>query len=143
MADMRRMTLIVLLLTALLFSEAAASGDDFERYKASFKNFVTCELTRTDATDHFKGAPFTITMVSLHSVTRESGLTILKGAVKCHVKDRYVTLYPAIGVETVVDKKQVTYYTIRREDFSILASELFRFPYNERCPWTRYWINLD
>ena len=131
-------------MVVLLFpSGTSAGGDEFEGYKAAFKNFVTCELTRTDAEDHFKGLPFKITMVSLHSVTRESGLTILTGAVQCQVKDRYETLYPAVGVERVVDKDQVTYYTIRRKRFSILATELFKYPYTERCPWSRYWINLD
>lgn len=138
---MRQIWVFLILLT--LPAAAWASGDGFAKYEASFKNFITCELTRTDAVDHFKGQPFKITMVSLHNVVHESGLTILTGAVQCDVKDRYVTLYPAVGVETVVDKEQVTYYTIRDREFSILASELFRYPYAERCPWSRYWVDLD
>lgn len=140
---MRFLAVIGLVLVLLFPGGAGAGGDEFEGYKAAFKNFITCELTRNGAEDHFKGRPFKITMVSLHSVTRESGLTILTGAVQCYVKDKYETLYPAVGVERVVDKDQVTYYTIRRKEFSILASELYKYPYTERCPWTRYWINLD
>lgn len=138
-----RFLFLGLFLAVVVPSVAMAAGDDFAKYKAAFTNFITCELTRTDAVDHFNGSPFKITMVSLHSVTRESGLAILTGAVQCHVKDGYVTLYPAVGVETVVDKEQVTYYTIRKKKFAILASELFKYPYTERCPWTRYWIDLD
>jgi len=140
---MRHLALIMIAWTLMGSVAAFAAGDEFTKYNDSFKNFITCELTRTDAVDHFKGEPFTITMVKLHTVANESGLTILTGAVQCHVKDRYVTLYPAVGVETVVDKDQVSYYTIRKEPFSILASELYKYPYNERCPWSRYWIDLD
>ena len=140
---MKRISVMLLVFFLGLPTTVLAAGDEFERYQAEFKNFITCELTRTDATDHFKGQPFKITMINLHHIAKESGLTILTGAVQCQVKGKYVTLYPAVGVETLVDKEQVTYYVIRDKDFSILASELYRYPYQERCPWARYWIKLD
>lgn len=140
---MRFLAIIGFVLVLMSQGSAGAEESAFEEFKAGFKNFITCELTRTDAQDHFNGLPFEITMVSLHSVTHESGLTILTGAVQCYVKDKYVTLYPAVGVERVLDKDQVTYYTIRKQKFTILASELFKYPYTERCPWARYWINLN
>ena len=140
---MKYLALILISWMMLGSAAAKASGDEFSQYNASFKNFITCELTRTDAVDHFKGHPFEITMVKLHKVTNESGLTILTGAVQCQVKEKYITLYPAVGVQTVVDKAQVSYYTIRKERFSILASELYKYPYTERCPWSRYWVDLD
>ncbi|WDP93416.1 MAG: hypothetical protein HUN04_26335 [Desulfobacter sp.] len=120
-----------------------AEDNEYDKYAAGFKNFITCELTRTDAADHFKGKPFTITMVSLHDIRPESGMKILCGAVQCFVDGGYRTLYVAVGVEPVAGREKVSYYTIRKKTFSILASELFRFPYMERCPWTRYWIDLD
>ncbi|WDP88063.1 MAG: hypothetical protein HUN05_13450 [Desulfobacter sp.] len=120
-----------------------AKDSEYNRYDAGFKNFLTCELTRTDAEDHFKGKDFTITMISLHSIVQESGIVILTGAVQCFVKDEYHTLYPAVGIEMLAGKEVVFYYTIRKKNFSILATELIRFPYKERCPWTRYWIDQD
>ncbi len=120
-----------------------AEDHDYPEYDAGFRHFITCELTRTDAVDHFKGAPFTISMIRLHTIKRESGIQILIGAVKCSVGDEYRTLYAALGVESVADKETVAYYTIRKQPFSILASELYRFPYMERCPWNRYWVDTN
>jgi len=128
----------------LVFAGQAHAGDDeYRGYEAGFKNFLTCELTRTDAVDHFKGKSFTITMVNAYDVRQESGIKIITGAVQCFVKNKYSTLYAAVGLEEVAGKEKVSYYTIRNQDFSILASELIRFPYKERCPWARYWIDLD
>jgi len=134
---------IFILILLLVPAAAFGSGDEFARYEAGFKNFITCELTRTDAVDHFKGKPFKITMINLHGIAPESDLTILTGAVQCFVGDKYITLYTAVGIQTLVDKEQVSYYTIRKKDFSILATELMKYPYMERCPWTRYWVDLD
>jgi hypothetical protein len=120
-----------------------AQADDFAKYEMSFKNFLTCELTRTGAANHFKGKAFKITMIDLFEIQQESGMVIITGAVRCVVGDRYQNLYAAIGVETILNKEQVTYYTIRTNDFSILATELMRFPYKERCPWSQYWVDTD
>jgi len=120
-----------------------ADGDEFTRYEKSFKNFLTCELTRTGAQDHFKGKTFKITMIDLFDIQRESGLVIITGTVGCDLGDSYQILYAAVGVETILDKEQVTYYTVRKKDFSILATELMRFSYKERCPWSRYWMDTD
>jgi len=120
-----------------------ADSDEFTRYEMSFKNFLTCELTRTGAKDHFKGKTFKITMIDLFDIQRESGMVIITGTVGCVVGDSYKILYAAVGVETILNKEQVTCYTIRKNDFSILATELIKFPYKERCPWSRYWMGTD
>ncbi|MCP3944487.1 MAG: hypothetical protein GY710_23820 [Desulfobacteraceae bacterium] len=120
-----------------------AQGDEFTKYEMSFKNFLTCELTRTGAINHFEGKAFKITMIDLFSIQRESGMVILTGAVRCAVEGRYFVLYAALGVEAILDKEKVSYYTIRKKDFSILVTGLIRFPYKERCPWSRYWVDTD
>ena len=120
-----------------------AQDKDYNRYEASFKNFITCELTRTDAVEHFKGKAFKITMINLHGIRNESGIKIFTGAVQCFAGDQYQTLYTPVGVTQMAGKDIVSYYTIRKERFTILATELIRYPYMERCPWTRYWVDLD
>ncbi|MCP4021959.1 MAG: hypothetical protein GY729_08965 [Desulfobacteraceae bacterium] len=109
----------------------------------SFKNFIKCELTRTGATNHFNGKPFTITMIDLFDIQTESGLKIVTGAVKCFVINKHITLFAAVGIKQIMDKDEVNYYVIRKKDFSILATELLKYPYKERCPWTQYWIDID
>ncbi|MCM2283827.1 MAG: hypothetical protein NDI81_03555 [Desulfobacula sp.] len=108
-----------------------------------FKNFITCELTRTEATNHFNGKPFKITMIDLFDVQRESDVQIVTGAVQCFVDGQSLTLYVAVGITKILEKEQVSYYTVRDKDFSILATELFRFPYKERCKWSQYWVDID
>ena len=134
---------LLLLLTCLLPTSILADTDDFTRYEMSFKNFLTCELTRTGGVDHFRGKAFKISMIDLFSLQRESDMVIITGAVQCVVEGSYQVLYVALGVETIMDKEQVSYYTVRKNDFSILATELMQFPYKERCPWSRYWVDLD
>ena len=140
---MRSFILAVIFILVSGVVQAFAADAAFYKYEAAFKNFVTCELTRTDAVSHFKGKPFSITMINLHNIQPESGMAILTGAVQCSVDGKYKTLYPAVGVRTVEGRDVVSYYTIRKKDFQILATELFRYPYKERCPWSRYWIDLD
>ncbi|RLB91773.1 MAG: hypothetical protein DRH26_07500 [Deltaproteobacteria bacterium] len=135
--------MLLLLTTSLLSPSLWADTDDFTRYEMSFKNFLTCELTRAGAMDYFKGKAFKIKMIDLFALQRESGMVIITGAVGCVVEDSYHLLYAAVGVETILDKEQVTYYIVRKNDFSILATELMQFPYKERCPWSRYWVDLD
>jgi len=118
-------------------------NQDFYELEAGFKNFVQCELTRTDAEDHFKGKNFNIVMVNLFNVTRELDITILTGTIKCDVQGQYRTLYVAMGLRDLREKMVISYFTIRDKDFRILATELIRYPYKERCPWTRYWINPE
>ncbi len=132
-------------LLILVFCSSPVLADEFEYRKmsASFKNFVTCELTRTDATNHFKGKPFSITMVDLFDVQTEADITIVTGAVECYVEKKYVTLYVAVGLKNMLGKEQVVYYVIRTKDFSILATEIIKYPYKERCHWSQYWIDLD
>jgi hypothetical protein len=130
---------VMMLLPRAIFADT----DEFTRYEMSFKNFLTCELTRTGAVTPFKGKEFKITMIDLFALQRESDMVIITGAVRCVVEDSFQVLYVAVGVETILDKQQVTCYTLQQNDFSILATELMKFPYKERCPWSRYWVDLD
>ena len=118
---------------------------DFTTLEHQFKNFIRCELTRTDAVNHFNGQPFKITMIDLFDVQSESDLKIITGAVRCFIEQSqsYQTLYTAVGIKSIMDKPQVLYYTIRKKDFSILATELIKYPYKERCKWSSYWIDID
>ncbi len=127
----------------LLFTPLNADEFEFARLEMSFKNFIQCELTRTQAVNHFKGKPFTITMIDFFDVQNESDIEIITGAVQCIVVDKQITLYAAVGLKTIKDTKQVHYYTIRSNDFSILATELIKYPYKERCKWSQYWIDTD
>ena len=140
---MKYLFLILAGFVLILPNSILAGETEFNKYEMSFKNFVTCELTRTGAINHFKGKAFTITMIDLFEIQRESDMIIITGAVRCAIDDRYQNLYVALGVETILQKEQVTYYTVRPNDFSILATELMRFPYKERCPWSRYWVDID
>lgn len=119
------------------------AGQEFYELEAGFKNFIECELTRTDAQKYFKEEHFAVTMVKLFNVTRELDITILTGTVKCNVQGRYRTLHLAVGLRDLRGKKVVSYLTIRPKDFRILATELIRYPYKERCPWAQYWINPE
>jgi hypothetical protein len=130
------------LVIVFLFNGVMADEGEFNRLEMSFKNFMTCELTRPGATDHFNGQPLKITMMDMFDVQNESDLKIITGAVECFAGDKFFTLYAAVGLKTVLDKEQVAYYVIRDKDFSILATELFKFPYKERCKWTQYWIDV-
>lgn len=142
---MQKVILLSLLFFISIFSYSYTAADDFEfnRVEMSFKNFITCELTRTDATNHFQGKPFRITMIDLFDIQNESDLKIITGAVECFVVDKHITLYAAVGVKTILGKAQVAYYTIRNKDFSILSTQLLKFPYKERCSWSQYWIDQD
>ncbi|MCP3872985.1 MAG: hypothetical protein GY699_07510 [Desulfobacteraceae bacterium] len=131
--------ILIIFLQTLLF----ADDFDFNRMESSFKNFITCELTRTNATNHFNGKPFRITMIDLFDIQNESDLKIITGAIECSVVGKQITLYTAVGLKSILNKEQVVYYTIRNKDFSILATELLKFPYKERCKWSQFWIDID
>ncbi|SDT94721.1 hypothetical protein SAMN04487931_103133 [Desulfobacula phenolica] len=140
-------TIITLLCVFSMFvflsSPLIADEYEFKRLEMSFKNFMTCELTRTNAIDHFNGKPFKITMIDLFDIQNESDLKIITGAIECFVGDKHLTLYAAVGLKIIMDREQVVYYTIRDKDFSILATELIKFPYKERCKWSPYWLDID
>jgi hypothetical protein len=136
--------LLFLIFTAVFLPWNSCADDlEFSELEMSFKNFITCELTRTEAMNPFNGKPFKITMIDLFDVQMESGLQIVTGAVQCFVDNQSLTLYAAVGITKLLEKEQVSYYTIRDKDFSILATELFRFPYKERCKWSQYWVDID
>lgn len=120
-----------------------AEEDMYEKRRMSYENFIKCELTRTDADDHFSGRPFKIVMINLFNVVREGDILILTGAVNCWVVDKYETLFVALGVKKVLDYEKVSYYVARKKDFSIIATELMNYPYKERCQWTQYWLDLN
>ncbi len=135
--------LMFCLLIVLTASPSKAGDFEFNKMNASFKNFVRCELTRTNAQNHFGGKAFEITMIDFFDIQEESGLKIVTGAVKCFVQTKTQTLFVAVGLKQVLGKIQPAYYLVRDKDFSILATELIRYPYKERCPWSQYWIDLD
>ena len=124
-------------------SVSSADEQQFRGATLRFENFIRCELTRTGAEDYFDGKPFEINMINLFDVKSEGEITIFTGAFKCWVEDGYRTRYAAVGVEELYGKEKVSYFVVRKKDFSILATELMNFPYKERCPWTRYWIDTD
>lgn len=145
---MKKIVMKILAFSSLFLIFASVNcvvADDFEfnRMQMSFKNFVQCELTRTQAVNPFNGKPFKITMIDLFDINIEADMTIVTGAVECFVVDRHITLYVAVGLKKVLDVEQVLYYTIRDRDFSILATELIKYPYKERCKWSQYWIDVD
>lgn len=116
--------------------------DKYEKTKMSFENFIKCELTRTDAEDHFKGESFEIVMINMFDAVTEGDILIITGALKCWVTDRYETLFVAVGIKELMGYEKVYYYLTRRTNFTILATELMNYPYKERCKWDRYWIDL-
>jgi hypothetical protein len=137
------LTLALIFAAPMTFPLFAEESSEYERVRMSFTNFIRCELTRTNATDHFKGKPFKITMVSLFDTVQEGDILIVTGAVDCFVIDKHVTLYVALGVRTLMDQAKVDFFVVRKQDFTILATELMRYPYKERCAWTQYWIDLN
>jgi hypothetical protein len=140
-----RVNLFLYILAFNLFFFSPLHADEFElaQLEMSFKNFIKCELTRTQAFNHFNGKDFKITMIDFFDVQMEAGLDIVTGAVQCYVVDKHITLYAAVGLKSIKDIKQVLYYTIRDKDFSILSTELIKYPYKERCKWSQYWIDID
>ncbi len=139
------MKILLCILISGLFMLNPLYADEFElaRLENSFKNFIKCELTRTQATNHFQGKTFKITMIDFFDVQIESDMEIVTGAVQCFVVDKHTTLYAAVGLKKIKNTKQVVYYIIRNRDFSILATELIKYPYKERCKWSQYWIDID
>ena len=145
-AETKKITKILLLFCLLIFilSKCVFADDfDFSKMEMSFKNFVKCELTRTDAVNHFNGKSFAIKMIDFYDIQTELDIKIITGVIKCFVDDKDKTLYAAVGLRTIIGKEQIAYYTIRDHDFSILATELYKYPYKERCTWSQYWIDID
>lgn len=136
-----------LVLTIVFFIVSGAGfargAEDFSGYEMGFTNFITCELTRMGPDSYFKGKSVEITMIDVYMVRNESDLVIITGAVQCFVEDTAKTLYAALGVKTVMDREKVMYFTTRPRDFSILATELMRYPYKERCGWSRYRLDIN
>ena len=128
----------------IFMSNNVFAGDaEFNERKACFDNFIRCELTRTSATNHFNGKPFTISMVNFFDIKKEGDIIIITGAVECWVEEKHQNLYVAVGVKEIFEKSKVSYLVIRKTNFSILATELMNYPYKERCDWSQYWIDID
>ncbi|MCF6247420.1 MAG: hypothetical protein L3J69_08675 [Desulfobacula sp.] len=140
---MKNIYLLIFCFIVLFNSHLFADEFEFSIFEKQFENFVRCELTRTDAFNHFNGEPFKITMIDVFDIQSESDLKIVTGAVQCFVGKTSKKLYVAVGLKTILEKEQVVYYTIRKNDFSILATELLKFPYKERCKWSEYWVDID
>ncbi len=118
------------------------SSDEYERIKNSFRNFITCELTRSDPVDYFNGKLYKVIVVNLFDAVDEGDIRIVSGSVKCWVENRYEMMYLAVGLKKLMGKEKVYYFVARNSDFEILATELMNYPYKERCQWDRYWIDL-
>ncbi|MCP4117328.1 MAG: hypothetical protein GY737_18420 [Desulfobacteraceae bacterium] len=130
---------LILLFPGVSFSEPS----DYERTRMSFTNFVRCELTRTNANNYFNGKSFEITMINLYGVRQEGDIQVVTGAVDCFVEKKHELLYVAAGVTSLIGHEKVSYFVVRKHDFSILATELMKYPYKERCAWSQYWIDID
>lgn len=133
-------------LTVLFFWVIPAHSseeDGYEKTRMCYENFMKCELTRTDADDHFDGKPFKIVMINMFNVVREGDIVIITGAVNCWVVDKYESLFVALGVRSILNHEQVSYYVVRKKDFSIIGTELMNYPYKERCQWIQYWLDLN
>jgi hypothetical protein len=130
---------LVLFSFGISFSEES----DYERTRMSFSNFVRCELTRTNANNYFNGKSFEITMVNMYGIRQEGNIQIVTGAIDCFVQKKHALLYVAVGVKTLMGHEKVSFFVVRKHDFSILATELMNYPYKERCAWSQYWIDID
>lgn len=126
-----------------LFNTCHAEESDYEKTRMSFTNFVRCELTRTNAPNFFNGKPFEITMVNMYDVKQEGDIQIITGAIDCFVEKKHEPLYLALGVKTLMGQEKVSFFVVKKDDFSILATELMKYPYKERCAWSQYWIDID
>jgi len=145
MPDSLKPIILIPIFLLLVFPSHLLQADAFEftMWEKRFRNFITCELTRTQAENHFNGRAFKITMIDLFDIQTESDLKIVTGAVQCFVGEKHHTLYAAVGIKSILEKDQVVYYTIRKSPFTVLATELMKYPYQERCKWSEYWIDID
>ncbi len=119
-----------------------ASETDYSGINRSFNNFLQCELTRVDARDYFDGKPFKITAINMYDITKEGDLMIITGFVKCWVVNKFETLFAAVGVKQLLGHEKVYYLLIKKQDFSVIATQLEKYPYKEICPWSRYRTDL-
>ena len=115
---------------------------DYRGTNMRFSNFLRCELTRVDAPDYFNGQPFKITEINMFDVKNEGDLKIITGTVKCWVVNRFETLFAAVGVKQLLGHEKVYYLLIKKHDFSVLATQLEKYPYKERCAWLRYSMDV-
>ncbi|ACN15067.1 hypothetical protein HRM2_19660 [Desulforapulum autotrophicum HRM2] len=134
------MAMVVVFMASSLW---AAEISEYERTRMCFTNFIRCELTRTGAVSPFNGKPFEITMINLFDAVHEGDLLIVTGAVDCFVDNKHEHLYTAVGIRKLMGQEKVGFFVVKKQDFTILAPELMRYPYKERCDWTQYWIDID
>ncbi len=139
----RYMGVVIVLFIVFCAKFSHGAEDGFSRYEMGFTNFITCELTGMGPNAYFKGKSVEITMIDVYTVRNESDLVIITGAVQCFVEETAKTVYAALGIKTVMGREKVMYFTIRPKDFSILATELMRYPYKERCTWSRYRLDIN
>ncbi|MFH1154503.1 MAG: hypothetical protein V1793_11875 [Pseudomonadota bacterium] len=120
---------------------ARAGEVEFGKIQSCFRNFFTCEMARSDADVYFDKKPFDIVSTHVSDVRTEGGLLVVTGTVTCWVAKKNETLFAALGIRTIMGHELVSYMTVRNQGFSILASELARFPYKPGCLWIQYWVN--
>ncbi len=131
------------LLHLICATDVYGESSAFERHRVSFENFMTCELTRLTAPHPFDGKPFDIIMASVFDIRKESGIVIVTGAVTCDVQGEFKTLHVVAGLRTIMGKEHISFYVARPEHFTLLATQLMRFPYKDRCTWSRYRVPLN
>ncbi len=112
----------------------------------SFKIFIVCELTRTNAENYyFKGKIHKIDIINMHDIRNEGNIKIITGAAKCFeiISQKSQTLFVTIGIKKILENEKVLYFLAKKENAPVFLIELAENPYNERCLWTQYWINTN
>jgi len=143
MSDKLFFHIIVSFLCIFICKGICFSADaDYQGMNMKFSNFLQCELTRVGAPDYFNGKSFKITAINLFDVKKEGDLTIVTGIVKCWVVNRFETLFAAVGVKRLLGHEKVYYLLIKKHDFSVLATQLEKYPYKNRCAWSRYQMDV-
>ena len=133
---------VCVLLAGLASPVPLQAGEiEFARIEGCFKNFFHCEMARKDGDVYFDKKPFEIVETHVSDIRQEGDLLIVAGTVTCWVEKKHQILYSALGIRKILEHEQVRYMTTRQEDFSILASEITRFPYKRGCPWVQFWLN--
>ena len=136
---LRSTVFLVLTLAAVLPGTAALAGDvEFREIQHCFRNFMDCEMHRTDSNVYFEGKSFEIVDSHVADARQEGDLLVVTGTVTCWVEKKPRVLFAVLGIRTIMGHRQVGFVVIRDQDFSIPASELLQSPYKRECPWIRF-----
>ena len=119
---------------------------EYQKAKMSFKNFIECELTRTDTENYYsKEKIHKIDIINMHDIRNEGNIKIITGAAKYFevISQKSQTLFVTIGIKKILGHEKVLYFLAKKENDPVFLIELAENPYNERCLWTQYWINTN